>query len=99
MIVSNPPYITESEREWMDRTVTAYEPGEALFVPDSNPLLFYERIATLAGEMLRESGRLFFEIHRSRGKEVCEMLRGKGFREVELRKDLSGNDRMVRAVM
>lgn len=99
VIVSNPPYITESERETMDRTVTAYEPGEALFVPDSNPLLFYERIASLAGEMLRERGRLFFEIHRSRGEEVCAMLRGKGFGEVELRKDLSGNDRMVRAVM
>ena len=98
LIVSNPPYIPQSEKTSMDRIVTAYEPGEALFVPDSNPLLFYERIASLAGERLTERGRLFFEIHRSRGEEVCVMLHEKGFRDVELRKDLSGNERMVRAV-
>lgn len=82
----------------MERTVTAFEPGEALFVPDKSPLLFYERIASLAVDLLKEEGRLFFEIHQSRGDEVCAMLLEKGFREIELRKDLSGNERMIRAV-
>ena len=98
LIVSNPPYITESERETMDSTVTDHEPEEALFVPDSDPLLFYKRIASLAEGLLNEGGRLFFEIHRCRGAEVCTMLQEKCFREIELRRDLSGNDRMVRAV-
>ena len=97
-IVSNPPYITLSEKTTMERTVTAFEPGEALFVPDKSPLLFYERIASLAVDLLKEEGRLFFEIHQSRGDEVCAMLLEKGFREIELRKDLSGNERMIRAV-
>src|SRR5690554_5583148 len=90
LIVSNPPYITESERETMDSTVTDHEPEEALFVPDSDPLLFYKRIASLAEGLLNEGGRLFFEIHRSRGAEVCTMLQEKCFREIELRRDLSG---------
>ncbi len=98
LIVSNPPYIPQVEKASMDHIVTAYEPAEALFVPDSKPLLFYERIASLAGELLVERGRLFFEIHRNRGEEVCAMLHRNGFREVELRKDISGNERMVRAV-
>ena len=98
LIVSNPPYITLSEKTTMDRTVTAYEPGEALFVPDRDPILFYERIAMLGEDLLKEEGRLFFEIHRSRGEEVCAMLQRKGYREIELRKDLSGNERMIRAV-
>ncbi|MDD3624260.1 MAG: peptide chain release factor N(5)-glutamine methyltransferase [Proteiniphilum sp.] len=98
LIVSNPPYVTESEKESMDYTVTAYEPAEALFVADSDPLLFYRRIASLADHLLNEGGRLYFEIHSSRGEEVCSMLHEKGFPEVELRKDLSSNDRMVRAV-
>lgn len=98
LIVSNPPYITEAEKESMEPTVAAFEPGEALFVPDRDPLLFYRRIAELANGLLKEGGRLYFEIHRSRGEIVCRMLREKGFGEVELRKDLSGNDRMVRAV-
>lgn len=98
LIVSNPPYITQSEKTTMDRTVTAYEPGEALFVPDRDPILFYERIAMLGEDLLKEGGRLFFEIHRSRGDEVCAKLHEMGYREIELRKDLSGNERMIRAI-
>lgn len=98
LIVSNPPYITLSEKTTMDRIVTAFEPDEALFVPDRDPILFYERIAMLGDDLLKEGGRLFFEIHRSRGEEVCAMLQRKGYQEIELRKDLSGNERMIRAI-
>lgn len=98
VIVSNPPYVMESEKESMERNVLSFEPHEALFVPDDNPLLFYERIAALAFEMLKERGRLYFEINRSKGEIICEMLRERGFADVELRKDISGNSRMIRAV-
>ena len=97
LIVSNPPYIIQSEKESMDSVVVDFEPDVALFVPDHDPLLFYHRIASLAAVELKKGGRLFFEVHSARGKEVCEMLREKGFSEVTLRKDLSGNERMVRA--
>ena len=98
VIVSNPPYVMESEKESMERNVLCFEPHEALFVPDDNPLLFYERIAVLAFEMLKERGRLYFEINRSKGAIICEMLRERGFADVVLRKDISGNARMIRAV-
>ena len=67
----------------MERTVTAFEPGEALFVPDKSPLLFYERIASLAVDLLKEDGRLFFEIHQSEVMKCGAMLLEKGFREIE----------------
>jgi release factor glutamine methyltransferase len=98
VIVSNPPYVMESEKGTMERNVLSYEPHEALFVPDDNPLLFYERIAGLALEMLNKRGRLYFEINRSKGEIICEMLQERGFAEVELRKDISGNERMIRAL-
>ena len=98
VIVSNPPYVMESEKGTMERNVISFEPHEALFVPDDNPLLFYERIAWLAIETLNKRGRLYFEINRSKGEVICEMLQEKGFTEVELRKDISGNARMIRAL-
>ena len=97
IVVSNPPYVMESEAADMERTVLDFEPHEALFVPDFNPLLFYERIADAAFAMLNDGGRLYFEINRSKGPEIVEMLEGRGFVEIELRKDISGNDRMIRA--
>lgn len=98
MIVSNPPYICEEEAEEMEANVLEHEPGLALFVPDSDPLLFYRRIAALGLRMLTEEGLLFFEINRRFGQETVLMLQGMGYREVELRKDLYGNDRMVKAI-
>ncbi len=97
-VISNPPYIPESEKGMMDVNVLNFEPLGALFVPDHSPLLFYERIADLSLEILNEQGKLYFEINRSRGDEVRSMLMEKGYREVELRNDISGNPRMVRAV-
>lgn len=97
VIVSNPPYITEAERTDMDANVNDWEPDTALFVPDNAPLLFYERIAEIGKQILTPDGTLYFEINQRFGTETVDMLRQKGYRNVELRKDLSGNDRMIKA--
>lgn len=97
VIVSNPPYITEAERTDMDANVTDWEPDTALFVPDNTPLLFYERIAEIGKQILTPDGTIYFEINQRFGTETVDMLRKKGYRNVELRKDLSGNDRMIKA--
>ncbi len=97
MVVSNPPYIALAEKELMKANVLANEPHVALFVPNTNPLIFYERIAALAQAKLNLGGFLFFEINERFGKEVLALLVKKGFKHVELRQDLSGKDRMVKA--
>lgn len=97
IIVSNPPYITEKEKMDMDANVLDWEPGTALFVPDDNPLLFYRKIAGVGMSMLTPEGRLYFEINRAYGKQTVDMLAGLGYRNIELRKDISQNDRMIRA--
>ena len=98
LIVSNPPYICEEEMEEMEKNVLEHEPALALFVPNHDPLLFYKRIAELGLSMLKKQGLLFFEINRRFGAEVVKMLQEKGYQEVELRQDLFGNDRMVKAI-
>lgn len=97
IIVSNPPYILEKEKQDMDANVLDYEPHTALFVPDDKSLIFYERIADIALQILKPNGKLYFEINRAKGQETIDMLKKKGFLNIELHKDLSGNDRMVRA--
>ena len=97
VIVSNPPYITESEKQDMDANVLDWEPHTALFVPDADPLLFYRRIAELGVSMLNEGGTLYFEINRAYGEETVRMLEGLGYKQIELRKDNWGNDRMIKA--
>lgn len=98
IIVSNPPYIKENEKEAMHSNVLDWEPHTALFVPDSDPLLFYRTIAEKGLELLPPGGRLFFEINRAHGKETKEMLAALGYTGIELRKDFAENDRMIRAV-
>ncbi len=98
VIVSNPPYVMESEKVTMEENVLHFEPHEALFVPDNDPLLFYRRIAEVALEMLHEGGRLYFEVNRTKGASICSMLQQRGYLEVESRNDLSGNLRMIKAV-
>ncbi len=98
VIVSNPPYVRESEKKEMERNVIDFEPHEALFVPDNRPLLFYERIVSLAGELLEEEGRLYFEINRSMAEPVATLLRDAGFHAVEVKNDISGNPRMIRGI-
>ena len=97
VIVSNPPYVRESEKAQMSANVLNYEPHTALFVGDEQPLVFYEQIASLARTALKENGRLFFEINQYLGEPMKAMLLQKGFSKVEIRKDLSGNDRMILA--
>lgn len=98
VIVSNPPYIKESEKESMELNVVGFEPHEALFVDNSEPLIFYIRIAEIANKYLNSGGKLYFEINQSKGDEVVDMLKKSRFINVELRKDISGNSRMVRAM-
>ena len=97
IIVSNPPYICEKEKVDMDANVLDWEPETALFVPDADPLLFYRKIAELGISMLCEGGALYFEINRAYGEETLRMLEGLGYRQLELRKDDFGNDRMIKA--
>ena len=97
VIVSNPPYICEKEKVDMDANVLDWEPETALFVPDADPLLFYRKIAELGVSMLCEGGALYFEINRAYGEETLRMLEGLGYRQLELRKDDFGNDRMIKA--
>lgn len=98
VLVSNPPYITESERGEMEANVLDWEPELALFVPDTDPLCFYRRIARKGFDWLTEGGALYFEINRAYGAETVRMLEECGYRDIALRKDLSGNDRMIKAV-
>jgi release factor glutamine methyltransferase len=94
VIVSNPPYVTLSERNGISPNVLNYEPHQALFVSDDRPLLFYERIAGVAQTFLKPNGRLFFETSALYGQATAEMLRQKNYK-VTLKKDLSGKDRMI----
>ena len=98
IIVSNPPYIKENEKEAMHSNVLEWEPHTALFVPDNDPLLFYRTIAEKGLTLLFPGGRLYFEINRAHGKETMEMLAALGYTGIELRKDFADNDRMIRAI-
>lgn len=97
IIVSNPPYIPKSDRKNMDRNVLDFEPGIALFVDDSDPLIFYRRIALVAADKLVKGGKLFFEIHEDFGRDV-EQLLSEFFDSVTLKKDMQGKDRMICAI-
>ena len=90
IIVSNPPYICQKEKADMDKRVLQHEPHNALFVPDSDPLLFYRRIA-----QMRAAKNLFFEINEAYGKEVCDMLKQLGYQHITLKCDIYGKERMV----
>lgn len=97
IIVSNPPYIKENEKSAMHNNVLDWEPHTALFVPDSDPLLFYRTIAEKGLQMLAPNGTLYFEINRAHGTETMKMLADYGYTDIELRKDFADNDRMIKA--
>lgn len=98
IIVSNPPYITVSEKSFMKKNVLDFEPHEALFVTDEESLIFYNKISDIALKMLNSNGHLYFEINQTKGTDVMELLKRKGFENVELRNDISGNSRMIKAM-
>ena len=95
IIVSNPPYVRNLEKSEIKPNVLEFEPHLALFVDDNDALLFYRKIAQLALKNLSENGKLFFEINQYLGKETVELLENLGFKEVILKKDIYGNDRMI----
>jgi len=96
IIVSNPPYVRELEKQEIKRNVLDHEPHLALFVEDDNALVFYRKIAELAQKNLSQNGLLFFEINQYLGKEMLDLLEKMNFKNIELRKDIYGNDRMIR---
>lgn len=97
IMVSNPPYVRHLEKAEIKPNVLEHEPHLALFVEDTDALLFYRKIAELAKENLAEKGKLFFEINQYLGKETLELLEKFGFNSTELKKDIYGNDRMTRS--
>ena len=96
VIVSNPPYVRELEKLEMKNNVVEHEPGLALFVSDQDPLVFYKKITRFALSHLEKSGVLFFEINQYLGEEMKQLLEAENFSEIELRKDMFGNDRMLK---
>ena len=96
-IVSNPPYVRELEKNEIKNNVLQNEPHLALFVKDNDPLLFYGKIADFAKENLKPKGKLYFEINQYLGKETVQLLKEKGFKNIELKKDIFGKDRMIRS--
>ena len=95
VIVSNPPYVRNSEKQMMEQNVLAFEPGNALFVNDDDPLVFYQAIAELAQKYLNKSGWLFFEVNEYLGNEMVQLLKFLKFRGIELIKDINRRDRMI----
>ncbi len=99
VIVSNPPYVRDLEKEEIKKNVLDYEPHLALFVTNEDALLFYRKIAQLAKHSLTPNGYLFFEINQYLGLETVSLLQDLGFQNVTLKKDIYGNDRMIRCTL
>ena len=97
LVVSNPPYVCDSERAAMEANVLNWEPERALFVPDDDPLRFYRQILALAKKQLNHSGQVWFEINEQKGEEMLSLCREMGFSNVEVLEDFAGRPRFVRA--
>lgn len=97
IIVSNPPYIPYAEKSLMSTSTVLHEPELALFVPNENPILFYDAIADFAQNYLNQNGKIYFELNAFNAQDVCQLLEKKGFTSIELKQDLSGKNRMVKA--
>ncbi|MGB8492519.1 MAG: peptide chain release factor N(5)-glutamine methyltransferase [Bacteroidales bacterium] len=98
IIVSNPPYVTNSERIMIKSNVIDHEPRRALFVPDSDPLKFYRAILELAGKILKPGGKVYFEINETRGEEVRLLINSYGYSGVTIIRDINGKDRIARGI-
>lgn len=95
VIVSNPPYVLNSDKKKMQSEVLDHEPHSALFVPDENPLLFYKKIVEVARKSLNQNGLLYFEVHEDLANEVAILMQNSSFQKVVIHKDLQGKERMV----
>lgn len=98
LIVSNPPYVLESEKKLMDKNVLDYEPHNALFVSDDDPLAYYKEIAKIATNNLNKNGLLFFEINEKYSNQIIELLSNLNFVDIELKKDINGRDRIIKSI-
>jgi len=98
IIVSNPPYVRELEKKEINKNVKDFEPDTALFVSDEDPLVFYKAIIDFSENNLKEDGSLYFEINQYLGEETKALFNTRIFSEIELRKDIFGNDRMLKAI-
>ena len=99
VIVSNPPYVMDSEKAQMEKTVLDYEPHSALFVSDYDPLLFYRAIAVFGKRALNKDGRLYFEINPLQVEAMTDLLLEQGYHDIELRNDIFGKQRMIKAIL
>lgn len=95
LLVSNPPYVTESEKQQMGKNVLKFEPWKALFVPDNDPLLFYKALVELAKKHLNKNGQIFWEINEAYGIDCKKLLKENGFSNVKIKKDINGKNRMI----
>ncbi len=95
VIVSNPPYVLEKEKEEMEQNVLAWEPETALFVPDDDPLRFYRRIGSLGRQMLVDGGSLYVETNRAYANEVADLFQSQGYVKIRIIRDMSGNNRFI----
>ncbi len=98
IIISNPPYVRELEKAEMQNNVIDHEPSLALFVPDEDPLKFYSAVVNFAADHLNENGCLYLEINQYLGEETKQLLEESNFKTIELRKDMFGNDRMIKGI-
>ncbi len=96
VIVSNPPYVREGEKSFMNPNILDYEPGLALFVPDEDPMLYYRHLVLLGRKYLQDGGKLYLEINENFPEEVSRLLQQAGYFAMEIRKDINGKARMVR---
>jgi len=98
IIVSNPPYVRNSEKAFMHRNVLDYEPATALFVDDTNPLVFYEAILGIAAKILQTGGKIYFEINEALGNEMLNLLKRFGYAEIKLIMDINGKERFIKGI-
>ena len=98
IIVSNPPYIRESEKKHVDANVLGFEPQAALFVPDSDPLIYYRAIIKMASKILVPPGKLYFEINEAMGKQLSELLISSGYTSVKIINDLNNKERIIKGI-
>lgn len=98
LIVSNPPYVLESEKKLMDKNVLDYEPHNALFVSNNEPLVYCKEIAKIATNNLNKNGLLFFEINEKYSNQIIELLSNLNFVDIELKKDINGRDRIIKSI-
>lgn len=99
ILVSNPPYVPDHDKQEMHTNVLDYEPHLALFVPDSDPLLFYRRISQLGRQLLKPKGKIYFEIYEKNAADLVHLLQEQSYREIRIHQDLNGKDRICSGIL